>query len=99
MDDWYPVRLKDRKTKHYDGIGVKHNTGMAYVVPAWRLLDILYSDDLKMQREQITKQYEREVEEAAVTLDAALEQEQPPFTKADFEAALKKVARKISQEK
>src|SRR5207248_537681 len=83
MDDWYPVRLKDRRTRHQDGIGVEHNTGMAYVVPAWRLRDVLYSDELVMQRKQIIEQHESEVEEAGVTLDSASEEErEQPFTKA-----------------
>jgi hypothetical protein len=41
MDDWYKVRLPDRVTEHSGGLGVKHNTGMAYVVPAWRLRTLL----------------------------------------------------------
>jgi hypothetical protein len=47
---------------------------------------------------------QREREENGPTLDAAIDSDEQvperlPFTKADFEAALKKVARKIEPEK
>jgi hypothetical protein len=92
MDDWYPVKLEDRRTKHKDAIGVTHNTGMAYVVPAWKLSDLLHSEELKMQRKKIVDQHENEIANSGVVLDAA---EDHTFSKEDFEDALKKVSKRL----
>jgi hypothetical protein len=74
----------------------KLNRGIAVLTPAQELRDLLESDKLKRMRETERR---REREENGPTLDATIDSNEQvpdrPFTKADFEAALKKVARKI----
>jgi hypothetical protein len=68
------------------------NAGIAVVIPTEDILKLLMSDErLLRDREQRPK---RKVN-APVPDSKAVDDEQQRFTKADFEAALKKVARKI----
>lgn len=81
-------------TPHPQGWKVAGNTGMAIVIPAWRLLQLLNTPELAMQRKQKDKQYqeEKEAEERA-----ALDLETPePLTKESYEEVLKRASRKIS---
>jgi hypothetical protein len=74
---------------------VAGNTGMAIVIPAWRLLELLNTPELIMQRKNKDKKYqeEREAEESA-----ALDLERPePLTKEGYEQILKRASRKISE--
>lgn len=81
------------------------NLGFAVVAPSYQILDILESDELIQMRKQAAKKaVEEKKEQGAATLDwGAVKheggEEQLPFTQAEFEAALKKVARKIEPEK
>jgi hypothetical protein len=82
------------------GNRVEENTGMAGVVPAWKIIDILDSEELVTMREED----EKTVREAAsvVSEDYSRDREQKAtkeFTQADFEAALRKVSRKVDPEK
>jgi hypothetical protein len=55
---------------HPEGWTVESNTGIAVVVPAWRLNDLLNDKDLALKREQIDKQRRNEVL-AEVTVQVA----------------------------
>ncbi len=70
------------------------NSGIAVVVPSDDIQEFLMNDaKVNKEREQIPK---RRLNEPASPLSAmTAKPEEPPFTKADFEAALKKVSRKI----
>jgi hypothetical protein len=67
------------------------NMGVSIVVPAKKILETLYHPELVAMRKE---HWEREKKNQPVT-DSALK---PVFTKADFEAALKKASRKKTDE-
>jgi len=100
--DWGHVPLYEkvvdgRNISHPHGWRVKSNTGMAAVVPAWRLNDLLNIKELVMQREKDDKELlerkQAEDAESPVVLDTAMEGE---ITTEGFHDALKKAGRKIS---
>jgi len=71
------------------------NTGMAGVIPAWRIAEVLDRDELKDKRKEKLlpeKQYE-----TTASLDTADDDVSEVFTQRDFEAALKKVSRKVEK--
>ena len=85
-----PVTDKDGKELAYEW-RVSQNTGMAGVIPTWKILEILNCEVLMKDRQ---KEAERIAKESSkISLDNA---ERPKeFTKQDFEDALNKVSRKI----
>ncbi len=91
---WKPVFEEDQSTR--TSYRVEQNTGIAVVIPAWRLLALLNQEHLMTERAkkdaELTKITERE---SRAVLDIASDAERP-FTRADFEQALKKVSRKLS---
>jgi hypothetical protein len=92
--DWHELYEEDRKTEHPAGLGSKLNTGMAQVIPAWRLRKLLDDDDLMNQRKKLDKELKKEIDSSGVVLDVA-KQRSKDFTRSDFESALKKVSRKL----
>jgi len=70
-------------------------SGIAAVVPAWRLTELLERDELKLDRQ------ERERKKSEVQTDNRIigDSSKANFTQADFEAALKKASRKIEPKK
>jgi len=81
-------------TPHPQGWKVAANTGMAIVIPAWRLLELLNTPELVMQRKQKDKKYQEEKEaEESVALDLETPE---PLTKESYEEVLKRASRKIS---
>jgi len=75
------------------------NMGISPMVPAQKIKEILTQPELldmvkKVNEEMATKNHGNAVEDFATTEKSA-----PSFTKEDFEAALKKVSRKIEQPK
>jgi hypothetical protein len=78
-----------------EGLFVMENTGMAGVIPAWRIAEVLDRDELKDKRKEKLlpeKQYE-----TTASLDTADDDVSEVFTQRDFEAALKKVSRKVEK--
>jgi hypothetical protein len=75
------------------------NAGIATVTPISEVIDTVTNDDKLYQRRRAKIKQHRE--ENSTTFDSASESDEPNenFTQADFEAALKKVARKIEPEK
>jgi hypothetical protein len=71
---------------------VYENTGMAGVIPAWKLFDLLHCEELLNMRRKAEKEFSEATE--GVALDAA-EEGESSFTKEDFESALKKVSKRI----
>jgi hypothetical protein len=54
LPNWNTLVFKaDKQTPHPDGLGVNANAGMAGLVPAWKLAQLLHSDDLNMQRKEL----------------------------------------------
>ncbi len=72
---------------------VESNTGMSCVIPAWKVRELLYVEELVESRKEVLKEAEAQKAKSPVSFDMA-EPERPVFTQADFEAALKKVSRK-----
>jgi len=97
--DWghIPTRwtaaVDENGLKNPGGWGFKINSGMMGVVPAWQILALLEHPHFTMQR-KIDSRELRKLKEHAGELDIELSGREKPFTKADFETALKKVSRK-----
>jgi len=75
------------------GWKVNVNTGMAIVIPAWRLDDMLYRPELVMQRKQKEEQ-ERKEQEAEETVVSDVEE--MPFTRESYEDVLRRASLKVS---
>jgi hypothetical protein len=80
------------------------NTGIACVLPAWRIMDVLNREELVKQREKedekladLASQTTRVMDEDSVVADISIDE--GGFSQADFEAALRKASRKIAPEK
>lgn len=69
------------------------NMGVSIIVPAKKILETLYHPELAASRKE---HYEREKKQSAPTADSAFPR---TFTKEEFEAALKKASRKVTDEK
>jgi hypothetical protein len=82
---------------------VDTNSGISAVIPAWRLRTILEQEPFVSQRKKDDEELQQK-QPAEVTaipdLSVESDEEKPPasFTRADFEAALKKVSRRLSDE-
>jgi hypothetical protein len=87
--DTSPVTDKDGAKLAYDW-KVSQNTGMAGVIPAWKIAEVLdcevFMKDRKKEAERITKA------SSGIALDVS--NKPAEFTKEDFEVALKKASRK-----
>lgn len=69
------------------------NMGVSIIVPAKKILEVLYHPELTAMRKE---HYEKLKKSDSPTADTAFSQS---LTKKDFEAALKKVSRKLSDQK
>jgi hypothetical protein len=96
---WSPLReRRDHETVIKDR-WVETNSGIAAIVPAWRLLRLLNSEQLMAEREEAErKRGERQRKASVAVPDVAIATE-PGFTETDFLDALKRVSRKQSDEK
>jgi hypothetical protein len=72
---------------------VRMNTGMAGVVPAWRIMELLNCEDLVKNRQKSEDDIRVRKSESHVSLDTS-ETEQV-FTEEDFEKALRQVSRRV----
>jgi trypsin-like peptidase len=90
-------RIRDKNGELLpEGWTVTTNSGMAGVIPAWKIAEMLNSEELTEMRKNEDDKLTNKKRESAVTFDTAEEQQGPPsLTKEDFEAALKKASRKI----
>lgn len=96
---------KRRFKKVVNGAGITHphgwkietNTGMAVVIPAWRLKDWLEKPELVMQRKQKDEQWLKEKEAEEQSGSVASDVEKPEdFTRESYQDVLKRASRKIS---
>jgi hypothetical protein len=95
MPLWKSVFESDTKVKTSNVVDA--NTGIACVIPAWRLLTLLQDEDFVKERKKEDEAIaERKNSPSAVVYDV---EEKPEFTKEDFENALKKVSKKIEPKK
>jgi len=86
--------LQGRHVPVDDNWTVETNTGMSCVIPAWKVRDLLYVEELVESRKEALKVLEEAKNGSSVSFDIA-EPDKPRFTQADFEDALKKVSRKL----
>jgi hypothetical protein len=77
---------------------VNSNTGMAGVVPAWKVRELLECERVKMSRDDGIKKERDKAAESGAVLDS-INDDLGAFTKADFENALTKASRKLSDKK
>ncbi len=107
IQDWLPVYDAKQDTsiaspKRW----IRANSGMAGIVPAWKVLELLNCEKLVKQREsddnKIKEYQDRKAEEKPQhrSYDSAGSESSPTeFTREDFEAALRKEGRKITPKK
>jgi hypothetical protein len=81
-----------------EGWYVDENTGMAGVIPAWKIKEVLGLKELKEMRDKEDSDITGKKDKSAASLDTA-ERDDSVFTKEDFEATLTKASRKISSKK
>jgi hypothetical protein len=72
---------------------VRINTGMAGVIPAWKIRELLDVEVFAMNRQQ-QEESGKQSSETHVSLDIA-EKEEASFTQQDFEADLRKATRRV----
>jgi len=90
-----PIRDKNGRVIP-EGLTVRTNSGMAGVIPAWKIADLLNGEELtEMRRHEDAKITSRKNESSASLDSSETNEKQPHFTKADFESALKKASRRI----
>lgn len=93
---WDISRTHKIKAKEYDKLeleaAVEHNAGMAVVIPAKYIQDLLMEDIFVKEREEAEK--ERMQNRPRATPDSSFPKQS--FTKSDFQHALKKVSKRKS---
>lgn len=90
------VKQSDAKTDVSQGHVVLSNSGQMAVVPAWKLLELLYTDDLIESRREADKKFSETLSASAAILDTHTSDDDG-FDSSDFHDALCRVSRKISQ--
>jgi hypothetical protein len=90
---WNDVYCKTRKTEYR----AQSNTGIAGVVPNWKIKDLLDTPSLVDGRAEEDEKLKKKTKETldSFVLDAAQEIEEQVFTQQDFESALRKVSRRV----
>jgi hypothetical protein len=74
------------------------NLGVGIVVPAYKILEVLGQPELAAMRKEIYDNMKRKSIPGMDSAKRKEESEASPFTKEDFETALKKVSRKIKRD-
>jgi hypothetical protein len=82
-----------RDKRHPDGWRVRSNSAMMAVIPAWKIKEILESEEFMKQRQLEDERFGRELTKANQHI--VLDTKEPEFTKEDFENALKRASRRI----
>lgn len=94
----YRKIVDGRNISHPHGWKVEANTGMAIVIPAWRLRDLLDIEDLVMQREQKNKRMKEEKEAEEQSGSVTFDVEKPEsITKESYQDALRRASQKTSE--
>jgi hypothetical protein len=76
---------------------VETNTGMSCVIPAWKIREVIYSEEMVQVRKELNEKFEEEKKKSRVSFDVA--KPNTVFTRDVLESALKKMSRKIEPEK
>ena len=105
LPNWEPVYETDDSTGErmpIPGQFVKANTGMAGVVPAWKILELLECEDVVETRKQYLKERTEAQYRDVASFDVAtddISDTSKPFTEGDFDSALHKVTRKVKPDR
>ncbi|HEY6763964.1 MAG TPA: hypothetical protein VI386_04270 [Candidatus Sulfotelmatobacter sp.] len=91
------TRVQGKRVPVNEDWFVETNTGMSCVVPAWKVRELLYAEELVEFRKEVLREYEVQKQSSPVAFDMA-EPEKQVFTQTDFETALKKASRKTAKE-
>lgn len=94
IKDTRPVLDKTTRTAVNPNWIVEANTGMAYVVPAWKIQEILNMEVLVEARNNHLAELGEAKKKSPIALDVAIAEESV-FTQSDFEQALRKVSRRV----
>jgi hypothetical protein len=95
LSNFHPVLSDDKRTKMEPREWVEMNTGMAGVIPAWRIKELLDLEEFQMQRKNKDEEISNNSRLAGSASFDSAEAESAPFTESDFEAALRKVSRRV----
>lgn len=86
--------------KAQEGWFVKENTGMAGVIPAWKITEALNQEELETTRKEEDRKLTEKIKKSGASLDTADEDSrQRVFTKQEFEQALMKASRRLPASK
>ena len=97
------VKEKNRKDDVPEGWVVESNSGQMAVTPAWKLQELLDTEDLAVSRKQADDELSKRRDDSPIVLDMLPESAQQPtredttgdaFARDDFFRDLKQVARK-----
>lgn len=91
---WRDVYEKDKETKtEYQ---VEANTGIACVLPAWHVLDLLNTEGLVKERKREDAGLSKRLSTEKSSVNDIATEPDKVFIQSDFETALKKASRKVS---
>lgn len=90
LNDYAPVVYQADTDSQVEDYVVKSNLGMAGVLPAWKILDLLNLEEEMKRRREGDKQISKLKGKGGASLDVAT----APFTRDDFQQVLEKVSRK-----
>ena len=100
MADWRRLHASRKFRDHAEPERwVPINTGVAEVVPAWLLLDLLMNNEKLVRQRKDDEDRIRKEQVDYRHPDNMRNDESDAFTRTDFEAALRKVSRKIRPQK
>lgn len=88
------------EAKSQEGWFIKENTGMAGVIPAWKIAEILNGEELETMRREDDRKLTEKRKKSAASLDS-VDEDSPRrvFSKQDFEQALKRASRRLPASK
>jgi hypothetical protein len=95
LSNFHRVLEENRITKKSPAEWVETNTGMAGVIPAWRIKQLLDLEEFQVQREEQDNQYSNYSRMAGSPSQDSAEGEQV-FTQQDFEVDLRKASRRVA---
>jgi hypothetical protein len=90
----YEKVLTSTGQPHPNGWKIASNTGLAIVIPAWRLDLMLNMPELVMKREQKNTQHKKQQEQEET---AVMDVEEEPFTAESYQDALKRASSRVSE--
>lgn len=93
---YYPVVHKgtERRVEDYEA---KSHSGVAAVVPAWKLEELLNSEECVMARKNADEEISKRKQQRTSNIDREAHQDDPPLRETTFEDALKRASRKVSE--